>query len=127
MRARNLLTIIVANIRINYRYTILPAILLLFIVPFFYGVENLDSLKSADCLERMVVLIGIPMFTALVWREHSRSASELIGLRSFSFRFIVLLRMVLSVICTWLLILLFEMYMCICGCSFPVVACAFRM
>ncbi len=44
MRARNLLTIIVANIRINYRYTILPAILLLFIVPFVYGVENLDSL-----------------------------------------------------------------------------------
>lgn len=118
MKTKNLLTILGANIRMNYNDTILPAILLLLIIPFVYGVENLDCLKSADCLERMAALIGIPMFSALVWQEHSRGLYEMVALRSFSFRLVVLLRMGLSVICTLLLILAFEIYMCICGCTF---------
>lgn len=126
MKAGNLLTIIAANIRMNYKYTILPAILLLLAIPYIYGTTNLDYLKSADCLERMVALIGIPMFTALVCQEHSRSLYEMIALRSFSFRFVVLLRMGLSMICTSLLIFVFEFYMCICGCSFPFFSYAFR-
>lgn len=126
MEAGNMLTIIVANIRMNYRHTIMPAILLLFVIPFIYGTANLDCLKSADCLERMVALIGIPMFTALVGQEHSCGLYEMIALRSLSFRFVVLLRMGLSLICTLLLIFAFEIYMCICGCSFPFFAYAFQ-
>lgn len=124
MKVKNLLTMIAANVRMNYKYTILPAILLLFVIPFVYGTTNLDDLKSADCLERMAALIGIPMFTALIWQENSRSLYEMIALRSF--RFVILLRIGLSIAGTLLLILVFEIYMCICGCSFPFIAYAFR-
>lgn len=126
MKAENLLTIIAANIRMNYKYTLLPAIALLFIIPFIYGTANLDSLQSADCLERMAALIGIPMFTPLLQQEHSRGLYETMAFRQVSLRFIVLLRMVLSIIGAILLILAFEIYMRICGCSFPFFLYAFR-
>jgi hypothetical protein len=126
LKAQNLLTIIAANIRMNYKYIILPAMLLLIAIPFIYGTTNLDCLKSADCLERMVALIGIPMFTGLVWQEHSHSLFEIIALRLVSFRFVVLLRIGLSAVCTLLLIFAFELYMCVCGCSFPFLAYALR-
>ncbi len=126
MKAENLLTIIAANIRMNYKYTFLPAIVLLFIIPFIYGTANLDNLQSADCLERMVALIGIPMFTPLIRQEHSRSLYETIAFRQVSLRFIVLLRTVLSIIGSILLILAFEIHMRICGCSFPLFPYAFR-
>ena len=76
MKAENLLTIIGVNIRMNYKYTLLPAIALLFVIPFVYGTANLDYLQSADCLEQMVALIGIPGFTPLIRQEHSRSLYE---------------------------------------------------
>ncbi len=126
MKAENHLTIIGANIRMNYKYTLLPAIVLLFIIPFIYGTANLDSLQAADCLERMVALIGIPMFTPLIRWEHSHSLYESIAFRQVSLRSIVLLRTVLSIIGSILLILAFEIYMKICGCSFPLFPYAFR-
>jgi hypothetical protein len=126
LKAQNLLTIIAANIRMNFKYTILPAMLLLIVIPFIYGTTNLDYLKSVDCLERMVALIGIPMFTGLVWQEHSHSLFEIIALRPVSFRFVVLLRIGLSAVCTLLLIIAFELYMQVCGCSFPFFAYALR-
>lgn len=110
----------------NYKYTLLPAIVLLFIIPFIYGTANLDNLQSADCLERMVALIGILMFTPLIRQEHSRSLYETIAFRQVSLRFIVLLRTVLSIIGSILLILAFEIHMRICGCSFPLFPYAFR-
>ena len=66
MGARNLLTIIGSNFRLNFKQTLFPAILLLFVIPLIYGTTNLDSVKSADCLERMVALIGLPMFVPLL-------------------------------------------------------------
>ena len=126
MKAENLLTIIGANIRMIYKYTLLPAIALLFMIPLIYGTANLDYLQSADCLERMAALIGIPMFTPLIRQEHSRSLYETIAFRQVSLRFIVLLRTVLSIIGSILLILAFEIHMRICGCSFPLFPYAFR-
>lgn len=126
MKSENLIIIASKNIRMNYRYTILPSIFLLVIIPFLYGTKNLDYLKSADCLERMVALIGIPMFSALVWQEHSRSLYKVVALRTISFQFVVFLRMGLSILCTLLLIFAFELYMRICGCSFPFFVYAFR-
>lgn len=126
MKPQNLLTLISANIRMSYKYTALPAIILLLVIPFIYGTTNLDYLKSADCLERMVALIGIPMFVALIWQEHSYSLYEMVALRTVPFRFVTLLRIGLSTLCTLLLIFEFELYMRVCGCSFPFFAYTFR-
>ena len=110
----------------HYKYTLLPGIALLFVIPFVYGTANLDCVQSADCLERMAALIGIPMFTPLIRQEHSRGLYETIAFRQVSLKFIVFLRIVLSVIGSILLILVFALYMRFCGCSFPLFPYAFR-
>lgn len=59
MRTENFLTVLGANVRMNYKNTLIPSILLLLVIPLIYGTANLDCIKSADCLERMVALTGI--------------------------------------------------------------------
>ena len=126
MDARNLLTITGSNLRLNMKQTLFPAILLLFMIPLIYGTSNLDSMKSADCLERMAALIGLPMFVPLLKPEQKVEMDAVITMRPFPYRMIVVLRVVLSLICTVALILVFEGYMRIGGCSFPVYAYALR-
>lgn len=126
MDIRNLLTITNSNLRLNIKQTLFPAILLLFVIPLIYGASNLDSVKSADCLERMVALIGLPMFVPLLKPEQNGGMDAIITMRPFPYRMIVVLRMVLSLICTVALILVFEGYMSIGGCSFPAYAYALR-
>ena len=119
MGARNLLTIIGSSFRLNFKQTLFPAILLLFVIPLIYGTTNLDSVKSADCLERMVALIGLPMFVPLLKPEQDGGMDAIITLRPFPYRIIIVLRMMLSLIRTVALILVFEGYMRISRCSFP--------
>ena len=119
MEARNLLTITGLNLRLNIKQTLFPAVLLLLIIPLIYGTSNLDSVKSADCLERMVALIGLPMFVQLLKPEQDGGMDAIITLRPFPYRIIIVLRMMLSLIRTVALILVFEGYMRISRCSFP--------
>ncbi len=119
MEARNLLTITGLNLRLNIKQTLFPAVLLLLIIPLIYGTSNLDSVKSADCLERMVALIGLPMFVPLLKPEQDGGMDAIITLRPFPYRIIIVLRMMLSLIRTVALILVFEGYMRISRCSFP--------
>ena len=119
MEARNLLTITGLNLRLNIKQTLFPAVLLLLIIPLIYGTSNLDSVKSADCLERMVALIGLPMFVPLLKPQQDGGMDAIITLRPFPYRIIIVLRMMLSLIRTVALILVFEGYMRISRCSFP--------
>lgn len=126
MDARNLLTITGSNLRLNMKQTLFPAILLLFVIPLIYGTSNLDSMKSADCLERMVALIGLPVFVPLLKPEQNGGMDVIITMRPFPYRMIVVLRVMLSLTYTVALILVFEGYMRIGGCSFPVYTYALR-
>ena len=126
MGARNLLTIIDSNFRLNFKRTFIPAILLLLSIPLIYGTSNLDSVKSADCLERMVALIGLPVFVPLLKSEQDGGMDGIITLRPFPYWIIVALRIGLSLIGTLALILAFEGYMSINGCLFPAYAYTFR-
>lgn len=126
MDAKNLLTITNSNLRLNIKQTLFPAILLMFVIPLIYGTSNLDSVKSADCLERMVALIGLPMFVPLLKPEQDSGMDAIITFRPFPYRIVTVLRMVLSLICTVALVLVFEGYMTIGGCSFPASVFALR-
>lgn len=126
MDARNLLIIAGSNLRLNIKQTLFPAILLLLVMPLIYGISNLDCVKSADCLERMVALVGLPMFVPLLKPEQEVGMDAIITMRPFSYRIIVVLRIGLSLICTTALILAFEGYMRMEGCSFPMDAYMFR-
>lgn len=110
----------------NYRNTFLPSILLLLVIPLVYGTANLDYIKSADCLERMVALIGIPMFTSLFYREQSHDLYSMIALRPFPFRAVAALRIGISAAGTFVMVMIFEIYMRVCGSTFPFGAYAVR-
>jgi hypothetical protein len=103
----------------NYKNTFIPSILLLLVIPLIYGTTNLDDIKSADCLERMVALIGIPMFTSLFCREQSHDLYGIVALRPFPFRAVAALRIGISAAGTFILVMAFEVYMCVCGSIFP--------
>ena len=126
MGTGNLFVITGANLRLNIKQTLFPAILLLLVIPLIYGTSNLDSVKSADCLERMVALIGLPMFVPLLRPEQNGGINALITMRPFPYRRIVVLRGMLSITCTALLILIFEGFMRVGGCSFPICAYTLR-
>lgn len=126
MEDRNLLTITGSNFRLNIKRTLFPAVLLLAVIPLVYGTSSLDSVRSADCLERMAALIGLPMFVPLLKPEQDGGMDAVLAIRPFPYRNIALLRIALSLACTFVLILVFEGYLRISGCSFPVFAYAFR-
>lgn len=126
MKIENFLTVLKSNVRINYKYTLIPAILLLLVIPVIYGTANLDCVKSADCLERMAALIGIPMFTPLLYREQSEDLYVLVALRPFPLRAMAALRIGISAVGALGLILVFEVSMAVRGSTFPVGAYAFR-
>lgn len=126
MRGRNLLTITESNLRLNMKQTLFPAVLLLLVIPLIYGTSGLDSVKAADCLERMVALIGLPMFVPLLKPEQNGGMDAIVTMRPFPYRMIAVLRVGLSLLCTAALILVFEGYMRIGGGSFPVCAYALR-
>ena len=126
MEAENFLVIAKFNVRLIYKRTVPLAAAVLLLIPLIYGVSNLDSVRSADCLERMVVLAGIPMFASLIKPEQQEGMSALITLRPVPYRMVVALRIGISLAGTLLLILAFETYMRIHGCTFPVFSYAVR-
>lgn len=126
MDARNLLTVIGSNFYLNIKRTLFPAIILLFIIPLVYGTSHLNCVRSADCLERMTALIGLPLFIPLLKPEQDGGVEAVIALRPFSYRITVVLRIGLSLVCAGALIFAFEGYMRINGCSFPVYVYTFR-
>lgn len=126
MDARNLLTITGSNLRLNIKQTLFPAILLLLVIPLIYGTSNLDSARSAECLERMAALVGLPLFVPLLRPEQEAGMDAMIAMRPFPYRIIVVLRVALSTVGAAALILAFEGYMYMSGCRFPVCVYALR-
>lgn len=126
LRAENFIIVSRVNIRMNDKNTLMPSVLLLLVIPLIYGTANLDCIKSADCLERMVALIGIPMFTSLFSPEQSCGLYDIVALRPLSFRAVAALRIGISVVGTGVLVVVFEVFMCIWGSTFPFGAYAVR-
>lgn len=110
----------------NYKNAFIPSILLLSVIPLIYGTANLDGIKSADCLERMVALVGIPMFTSLFCREQSHDLYGMVALRPLSFRVVAALRIGISMAGAFALVLVFAIYMRACGSIFPMGVYAVR-
>lgn len=126
MEGKNFLTVLGANIRLNIKHTLFPAVVILFIIPLIYGVSNLNSMKAADCLERLVVLIGIPLFVPLLKIDQQDNIRDIILLSNFPYQIILLLRVLISMTYSIMLIYIFEIYMKISGSTFPIFHYLFR-
>jgi len=89
-------------------------------VPYLYGISNLNSEKAADCLGKMIAFIGIPLFDFILKPEQEPDVRDIIFIRKFSYRASILLRMLFAVVLSTVMIYCFELYMLYQGCEFPV-------
>lgn len=86
MRVRDLLAITAFSFRLNAERTLFPAVLLLLVIPLIYGTSGLDGARTADCLERMAALIGIPMFVPLLKPEQAPGMEAVVSLGGVPYR-----------------------------------------
>ncbi len=114
------------NFKIAVRKTTLPTLIILVLVPFVFGTSNLNSMKAAECLEKMVGLIGIPIFVPILKPEQDTAIREGIFTKEFPYRVIVVFRLIMATMLTVLSIYFFELYMLNHGCIFPIYKYLYR-
>lgn len=114
------------NFKINLKYSVIIAFVIIFFIPFIYGTANLNEFKVAQCMEKLVVLIGIPLFVPVMKPEQELSIREIVLIKSFPYRIIILFRIVMAVIFSTIFIYVFELYILYKGCSFPFYAYLLR-
>ena len=114
------------NFKINLKYSVIIAFVIIFFIPFIYSTANLNEFKVAQCMEKLVVLIGIPLFVPVMKPEQELSIREIVLIKSFPYRIIILFRIVMAVIFSTIFIYVFELYILYKGCSFPFYAYLLR-
>ncbi|GFI23912.1 hypothetical protein IMSAGC011_02702 [Lachnospiraceae bacterium] len=114
------------NFKIAVIKTIFPTFIILVLIPFVFGTSNLNSTKAAECLEKMVGLIGIPIFVPILKPEQNSAIHEVIFIKEFPYRVIVIFRLIMATILTVLSIYFFELYMLNDGCIFPIYKYLYR-
>lgn len=116
----NLFVIAKENGKIVFRRGAYAAVMFLFLVPFLYGTAGLDREKAADCLGRLVALVGIPLFVFLLKPEQEPGVRDIMLIREFPYRVMICLRMVFAAFLSVILICFFVLYMQYQGCDVPV-------
>ncbi len=116
----NLYVIAKENCKIVFRQGAYAAVTLLFLVPHLYGIANLNCEKAAECLGRLVALIGIPLFVFLLKPEQDFSLRDVILIKEFPYRISIFLRIIFAAFLSVVLICFFGRYMLYQGCDFPI-------
>jgi hypothetical protein len=106
------------QIKLTLITNLLLALLILFITPVIFGINNLDNISSAFVLERFVALIGIILFTPIFLPEQDKNIAELVESKYTSHVKICLLRFILSTIFLFILISGFIIIMILMSCEF---------
>lgn len=123
---RNLFIIVKENFKLLWKQCILISALFLFLIPCIYGVSNLNCERAADCFGKMVSLIGIPLLVPIVRPEQDSGIQNVMLIKSFPYRVIVLVRLVIAVLALTVLVYTFGLFMLYNGGDFPVGVYALR-
>ena len=100
-----------------FKNSILLAILYLCCIPVIRGIENLNSLQSAQCLEQSVSVIGIILMVPLTKWEHDAGIKDLIVSKTWSYMRTVIIRILFSVCLIVMMTMGFVVIMKINNCS----------
>lgn len=111
--------ILKVNFRLCIQNNLLLAVLYLLIVPVLWGIENLDEVHSAKCLERSVILIGIILIVPLCSAEQKCAIREVVFTKKMPQQTILYIRIVMAVIMLVLLTGVFAQIMITKNCIFP--------
>lgn len=117
---RSLFVITRENFKIVFRQGAYAAVIFLFLIPYLYGIPNLNSEKVAACLGQLVSLIGMPLFVSILKPEQDSDIRDIIIIKSFPYYTSIFLRMIFAMFLSFVLIYFFALYMLYQGCKFPI-------
>lgn len=117
----NVLDIFKTNFGLGLRNNLLLAICYLLIIPIIRGIANLDAVRSAECLEQSVTLIGIFLIVPLNAPEQSKAIQEIIGTKKLPQWLILFVRLIMALVTLIVLTSIFAGIMKGNNCTFPVI------
>jgi hypothetical protein len=109
-----------AQVKLSLRMNLLFSVLILALIPVVFGVNNLDYIASAFILERFVSLTAIILLAPVFFPEQDKNIAELAESKYTSMTGIYFVRLVLSAISLFLLIIGFIAVMLLMSCEFDV-------
>lgn len=117
----NVLDIFKTNLGLSLRNNLLLAICYLLLIPIIRGTANLDAVRSAECLEQSVTLIGIFLIVPLNAPEQSKAIQEIIGTKKWPQWLILFVRLIMVLVTLIILTSIFAGIMKGNNCTFPVI------
>ncbi|MGN0456843.1 MAG: hypothetical protein ACI4F2_08310 [Acutalibacteraceae bacterium] len=117
----NVLDIFKTNFGLSLRNNLLLAICYLLLIPIIRGTANLDAVRSAECLEQSVTLIGIFLIVPLNAPEQSKAIQEIIGTKKLPQWLILFVRLIMALVTLVILTSIFAGIMKGNNCTFPVI------
>lgn len=118
----NVLDIFKTNFGLSLRNNLLLAICYLLLIPIIRGTANLDAVRSAECLEQSVTLIGIFLIVPLNTPEQSKAIQEIIGTKKLPQWLILFVRLIMALVTLIILTSIFAGIMKENNCTFPVIS-----
>lgn len=97
------------------------AVVYLLLVPLLRGIENLDAVRSAECLEQTVIIIGIILIVPLYAPEQSKAIWDLVCTKKVPHWNILLLRLLMAIFSLIVMVSIFSAIMVWKNCTFPFV------
>ncbi len=107
------------NFHLAIRNNLFLAAVYLWIVPLLRGIANLDAVRSAECLEQSVILIGMFLIIPLNAPEQSRAIREVVCTKKTPHWKILFLRLVMSMVLLVMMTGIFSGIMVWKNCTFP--------
>lgn len=110
--------------KVNLRHNFLPLFLLSAIImvltPVLFGTTNLDSKAAAIPLEMFISIIGIVLLVPIFQPEQDDEIRDIIASKYIDSTYVHLVRAVYSVIGITVLVLIFSLFMLLCGCEITI-------
>lgn len=111
--------ILKVNFQLAIQNNMLLALGFLLTIPWVRGIANLDAVRSAECLEQSVVLIGTLLIVPLSSPEHPKEIRELVSTKKVPPKQILLMRLLMALLLLIVMTSIFAGIMLLNHCTFP--------
>lgn len=115
------MTFLKKDFMLVFKSNVVLAVVYLFLIPVIRGIENLNTIQSAQCLEQSVALVGFIIIVPVTRWEHDAGIKELIFSKPWTFTQTVVIRLGTAFSLTIVMIVGFAVIMNTKNCSFPFV------
>lgn len=108
------------NLRHNFLPLLLLSVIIIMLTPVLFGITNLDSKTAAVPLEMLISIIGIILLVPIFQPEQDDEIKDIIESKYIDSTYIYLIRVAYSVVGIIVLVLIFSLFMLLCGCEITV-------